>query len=174
MKAIKFFFVSVIALTFVACSSAEDERFEDNSSNFESIKSLYGIESVSNVADIGNVPSVTAEEMQGVLESLRQNGNVIRECKSENVEGYFGEDGDRQSVRMIAEYQARTRAGAFLEEFALCVSLNFNVDEDTVYYIELPILLLPICFVGKDMALLYQQLLEVETSLRLSLTFISV
>ncbi|GAA6254409.1 DUF5033 domain-containing protein [Bacteroides sp. f07] len=135
MKAIKFFFVSVIALTLVACSSAEDERFEDNSSNFESIKSLYGIESVGNVADIGNVPSVTAEEMQGVLESLRQNGNVIRECKSENVEGYFGEDGDRQSVRMIAEYQARTRAGAFLEEFALCVSLNFNVDEDTVYYI---------------------------------------
>ena len=113
MKAIKFFFVSVIALTFVACSSAEDERFEDNSSNFESIKSLYGIESVSNVADIGNVPSVTAEEMQGVLESLRQNGNVIRECKSENVEGYFGEDGDRQSVRDDCRISGTYEGGCF-------------------------------------------------------------
>lgn len=135
METIRFFFVCVIVFAFAACSNAEDDHFEDNSSTFELIKSLYGIESVSNVADAGDVPSVTAEEMEGVLEALRQNGNVTHECKSENVEGYFGEGGDRQSVKMIAEYQARTRAGAHLEKFALSVSLNFNVDKDAVYYI---------------------------------------
>lgn len=135
MKAMNLFFVCVVVLTFAACSNAEDDRFEENSSTFELIKSLYGIESVSNVADAGNVPTVTAEEMEGVLEALRQNGNITHECESENVEGYFGEGGDRQSVKMIAEYQAHTRAGAYLEEFALCVSLNFNVDKNTVYYI---------------------------------------
>ncbi|MFV0327341.1 MAG: DUF5033 domain-containing protein [Bacteroides xylanisolvens] len=135
MKAFKLLFVSVVVFTFAACSNAEDDRFEDSSSNFELIKSLYGIESVTNVADAGNVPSVTAEEMESVLEALRRNGNITHECKSENTEGYFGEGGDRQSVKMIAEYQARTRAGAYLEEFALCVSLNFNVDKEAVYYI---------------------------------------
>ena len=128
MKAMNFFFVCVVVLTFAACSNAEDDRIEGNSSTFEFIKSLYGIESVTNVTDTGNVPAVTAEEMEGVLEALRQNGNITHECKSENVEGYFGDGGDRQSVKMTAEYQARTRAGAYLEEFALCFSLNFNLD----------------------------------------------
>lgn len=45
MKSIKFFFACVLALTFVACSNAESDSFEDNTSNFESMKSLYGIES---------------------------------------------------------------------------------------------------------------------------------
>ena len=69
MKAFKLLFVSVVVFTFAACSNAEDDRFEDSSSNFELIKSLYGIESVTNVADAGNVPSVTAEEMESVLEA---------------------------------------------------------------------------------------------------------
>ena len=47
MKSIKFFFACVLALTFVACSNAESDSFEDNTSHFESMKSLYGIESVS-------------------------------------------------------------------------------------------------------------------------------
>ena len=45
MKSIKFFFACVLALTFVACSNAESDSFEDNSSNFESMISLYGIQS---------------------------------------------------------------------------------------------------------------------------------
>jgi len=135
MKTIKFFFVSVIALTFVACSNAEDDPFENSSSNFESIKSLYGIELVTNTAEVDNVPSVSTEEMESVLKVLHQNGNVAHKCKSENLEGYFGEGSDKQSVKMIAEYQAHTRSGALLEAFALCVSLNFNVDKDTIYYI---------------------------------------
>lgn len=135
MKSIRFFFVCVIALTFVACSNAENDGFEDNSSNFESMKFLYGIESVGNVADAGDVSSVTTEEMVSVLEALRQNGNVVRDCESDNMDDYYGEDGDKQSVKMNAEYQARTRSGAFLEQFALCVSLNFNIDKDKVYYL---------------------------------------
>lgn len=114
MKSIKFFFACVLALTFVACSNAESDSFEDNSSNFESMISLYGIQSATVDSKVGDVPSVTAEEMASVLEALRQNGNTIRNCESETLEGYY-EGGDRKEVKMIAEYQARTRSGAFVE-----------------------------------------------------------
>ena len=134
MKSIKFFFACVLALTFVACSNAESDSFEDNTSNFESMKSLYGIESAAYDPKAEEIPSVTAEEMASVLEALRQNGNTVRNCESETLEGYY-EGGDRKEVKMIAEYQARTRSGAFVEQFALCVSLNFNIDKDAVYYI---------------------------------------
>ena len=101
MKSIKFFFACVLALTFVACSNAESDSFEDNSSNFESMISLYGIQSATVDSKVGDVPSVTAEEMASVL-----------------------------------EYQARTRSGAFVEQFALCVSINFNIDNNGgVFYI---------------------------------------
>lgn len=135
MKSIKFFFACVLALTFVACSNAESDSFEDNSSNFESMISLYGIQSATVDSKVGDVPSVTAEEMASVLEALRQNGNTIRNCESETLEGYY-EGGDRKEVKMIAEYQARTRSGAFVEQFALCVSINFNIDNNGgVFYI---------------------------------------
>ena len=134
MKSIKFFFACVLALTFVACSNAESDSFEDNTSNFESMKSLYGIESAAYDQKAEEIPFVTAEEMASVLEALRQNGNTVRNCESETLEGYY-EGGDRKEVKMIAEYQARTRSGAFVEQFALCVSLNFNIDKGAVYYI---------------------------------------
>ena len=130
MKSIKFFFACVLALTFVACSNAESDSFEDNTSNFESMKSLYGIESAAE-----EIPSVTAEEMASVLEALRQNGNTVRNCESETTEGFYGDATDKKAVKMLAEYQARTRSGAFVEQFALCVSLNFNIDKGAVYYI---------------------------------------
>ena len=72
MKSIKFFFACVLALTFVACSNAESDSFEDNTSNFESMKSLYGIESAAYDPKAEEIPSVTAEEMASVLEALRQ------------------------------------------------------------------------------------------------------
>ena len=78
MKSIKFFFACVLALTFVACSNAESDSFEDNTSNFESMKSLYGIESAAYDQKAEEIPSVTAEEMASVLEALRQNGNTVR------------------------------------------------------------------------------------------------
>ena len=61
-----------MALTFVACSNAESDSFEDNTSNFESMKSLYGIESAAYDPKAEEIPSVTAEEMASVLEALRQ------------------------------------------------------------------------------------------------------
>ena len=63
MKSIKFFFACVLALTFVACSNAESDSFEDNTSNFESMKSLYGIESAAYDQKAEEIPFVTAEEM---------------------------------------------------------------------------------------------------------------
>ena len=83
MKSIKFFFACVLALTFVACSNAESDSFEDNSSSFESMISLYGIQTATTDSKVGDVPSVTAEEMASVLEALRQNGNTVRNCESE-------------------------------------------------------------------------------------------
>ena len=127
MKSIKFFFACVLALTFVACSNAESDSFEDNTSNFESMKSLYGIESAAY--------DPKAEEIPSVLEALRQNGNTVRNCESETTEGFYGDATDKKAVKMLAEYQARTRSGAFVEQFALCVSLNFNIDKGAVYYI---------------------------------------
>ena len=135
MKSIKFFFACVLALTFVACSNAESDSFEDNTSNFESMKSLYGIESAAYDPKAEEIPSVTAEEMASVLEALRQNGNTVRNCESETTEGFYGDATDKKAVKMLAEYQARTRSGAFVEQFALCVSLNFNIDKGAVYYI---------------------------------------
>ena len=135
MKSIKFFFACVLALTFVACSNAESDSFEDNTSNFESMKSLYGIESAAYDQKAEEIPFVTAEEMASVLEALRQNGNTVRNCESETTEGFYGDATDKKAVKMLAEYQARTRSGAFVEQFALCVSLNFNIDKGAVYYI---------------------------------------
>ena len=54
MKSIKFFFACVLALTFVACSNAESDSFEDNSSNFESMISLYGIQSATVDSKVGD------------------------------------------------------------------------------------------------------------------------
>lgn len=134
MRTIKVFFMCVIAFTFMACS-AESNSFEDSSSNFESMISLYGIEFASNDMVATETPSVTAEEMASVLEALRQNSNTVRSCGSESVEGYYDNGSDRKMIKMTADYQARTRNGAFLEQFALCVSLNFNVDKNKVSYI---------------------------------------
>ena len=107
MKSIKFFFACVLALTFVACSNAESDSFEYNSSNFESMISLYGIQSATVDSKVGDVPSVTAEEMASVLEALRQNGNTIRNCESETLEGYY-EGGDSEDDRRISgPYQKR-------------------------------------------------------------------
>lgn len=135
MKFINFFFVCMFAMTFVACSNAESDSFEDNTSSFESMKSLYGIVSAAYDREVDDVPSVSTEEMGSVLEALRMNSSIAQECKVEDIEGYYGAQSDRKTVKMTAEYQARTRSGVLVENFALCVSLNFNVDKSTLYYI---------------------------------------
>ena len=72
MKSINLFLACVLVLAFTACSNAESDGFEDNSSSFESMRSLYGIEVASLEIQSENIPSVTAEEMRGVLEALRK------------------------------------------------------------------------------------------------------
>lgn len=134
MKAIHFLFV-LIALTFTACSNAESDNIEDNSSMFESMKSLYGIESAAYDQQVDNVPSVTTEEMRGALEALRANSVNAQECSVKNLDGYYGQGSDKKTVAMSAQYQARTRNGQLIDEFALCVSLNFNVEKEMIYYI---------------------------------------
>lgn len=138
MKTINYFFALVIAFFFVACDSSENEVLNDNNTlSFESMKSMYGVESASLAqSEINNIPSVTLEEMQSVLEALRKNSNISQDCKVVDSESHFGNNQDRiKKVQMTSEYQARTRSGGLLENFALCVSLNFNIDKDQVYYI---------------------------------------
>lgn len=135
MRTITVFLMCMMAFTFMACT-AESNSYEDSSSNFDSMVSLYGIEFASNDKVATEAPSVTTEEMACVLEALRQNSNTVRCCSSENVEGYYDNGSDKMMIKMTADYQARTRSGAFLEQFALCVSLNFNVDKGKVAYIR--------------------------------------
>ena len=131
MKAIKFFFLCVVASVFAACSNSESDSIESSTSSFESMISLYGIEAAEQNSA---VPSVTTEEMRSVLEALRENNSVVQGCKVENMEGYYGVGNDKKIVMMTAEYQASSRSGYLVENFALCVSLNFTVDEKMVYY----------------------------------------
>lgn len=135
MKAINLLFV-LVALTFTACSSAESDNFEDNSSTFESMKSLYGIEAAAANQQTGDVPSVTTEEMGSVLEALHKSSAYSQDCNVQNTDGYYGTGSDKKTVMMAAQYQARTRSGQLVDDFALCVSLNFNVDKGVVYYIN--------------------------------------
>ncbi|MDD3038940.1 DUF5033 domain-containing protein [Bacteroides sp.] len=135
MKSIKFFLACAFVLAFTACSNTESDSFEDNSSTFESMKTLYGIEAATLDSQSDNIPTVTAEEMRGVLEALYKNSDASYDCKVEDVEGYYGAGNNKKTVMMTAEYKARTRSGALLENFALCVSLKFNVDKSSVYYV---------------------------------------
>lgn len=134
MKAINLLFV-LIALTFTACSNAENENIEDYSLSFDSMKSLYGIESAVADQQTNDVPSVTTEGMSSVLEVLRKSSVNAQDCSVHNSEGYYGAGSDKKTVMMTAEYQARTRSGQLVDQFALCVSLNFNIDKGVVYYI---------------------------------------
>lgn len=136
MKAINLLFV-LIAFAFTACTNAETENFEDTSSSFESMKSLYGIESAAFDQQLNNIPTVTAEEMGSVLDALHKNSVNAQDCRVENINEYYGAGNDKKTVMMTAEYQARTRSGHYVDKFALCVSLSFNIEtkKGSVYYV---------------------------------------
>ncbi|WP_291529042.1 DUF5033 domain-containing protein [Bacteroides sp. UBA939] len=135
MKPIKFFFASILALTFAACSNTENDDFDNNASSFESMVSTYGIQMATPSKDISDVPSVTTEEMGSVLEALRRSGNTARECELEISEGFYSNGSDRETVKMNAGYRAQTNNGAFVGQFDLSVALNFNIDKGSVYYV---------------------------------------
>lgn len=127
MKTIYSFIVIAIVLGFTSCSTAENETIEENSL-FESVKSTYGVENASyNVADAGNIPAVSTEEMCGVLEALRQNSKIMHDCT-------LTTDGKYEKVIMTGNYKADTRGAVAGEGFALNVALKFSNEKDQVYY----------------------------------------
>lgn len=134
MKTINYFFALTVTLLLAACTNSEEDNIiSGNIMSFEAMKHQYGIEEAFlDQATMNNVPSVTLEEMQGVLEALRKNGNTSINCKVVDSEGNVGMT---KKVQMIADYQARARSGSLLDNFSLCVSLNFIIDEGQVYYL---------------------------------------
>lgn len=123
MKAIYALIVMTLLLNFTACTTSEEEMVIENST-FESVMKTYGLEVASATPAHENVPSVAMEEMVGVLEALRQNSGVSRVCVVES-----------QKIKMTGEYSAATRSGSSLENFALSVELNFNIDNGQVHYL---------------------------------------
>ena len=120
---------------FVACSNAESDSFEDNTSNFESMKSLYGIESAATIEKLRKFLLLLQRKWQVCWKRFVRMVILSVTVNRKQQKDFYGDATDKKAVKMLAEYQARTRSGAFVEQFALCVSLNFNIDKGAVYYI---------------------------------------
>lgn len=137
MKAINYIFTLTVTMFLAACTNAEEDFSIDNSTmTLESMQSMYGMEfTVLEQAEKNNVPSATVEQIQGILEALRDHSGISQNCKVVEAQNKSGNTQEiLKHVQMTAEYQARTRNGGFLEKFALCVSLNFKIDAREVYY----------------------------------------
>lgn len=137
MKTIYFFVAISIVLSFTACSNSDDSVI-DESSYFESVIDVYGLEvAPAGVTDVNDIPSVTLEDMCGVLDALHLNSNTQRNCivKSSDAEYFESSNEVGRKVIMTGEYKATTRSGSVLEEFALCVELNFNMEDGQAYYL---------------------------------------
>lgn len=126
MKTIYSFIVIALVLGFTSCTTADNDAVE-GTSLFESVKSTYGVENASySISDIDNIPSVSIEDMRGVLEALRQNSNTQKNCVRKSENGY-------EKVIMVGNYKAATRNSGG-EGFALNVELKFSFDEGKAYY----------------------------------------
>ena len=136
MKTIYWLILAMLMPMFASCTSSDSELSNDTSL-FQSMKDVYGIEDLSvSLSEVGKVPSVSLVEMQAILEALRQNSNKTNACSVEQVYGdYFGGQNEtNKKVIMGTEYIAKTRTGSTLENFILCVELKFNFDSGRVYY----------------------------------------
>lgn len=126
MKTVYSFIVIALVLGFTSCTTADNDAV-DQTSLFESVKSTYGVEDASySIANIDNVPTVSVEDMRGVLEALRQNSNTRKDCVRKSENGY-------EKVIMVGNYQSSTRSNSG-EGFALNVELKFTFDDSKVYY----------------------------------------
>lgn len=127
MKTIYSFIVIVLVLGLTSCTTAENDSVEQTTL-FESVKSTYGAENASynSITGADGIPSVSTEDMRGVLEALRQNSNTRKNCIRTTDNSYT-------KVIMIGSYQAATRSG-ISEGFALNVELKFSFDDAKVYY----------------------------------------
>lgn len=135
MKAIYSLIAVIVVLSFTACTNSENEMMEESSS-FELIKSTYGIELASTAtAEIDAIPLVSMEDMRSVLEVLRHNTSVSKNCVVESDTRSENINVENKKVIMLGQYSASTRSGVILENFALSVELNFSVDNKQVYYL---------------------------------------
>ncbi|WP_455585282.1 DUF5033 domain-containing protein [Bacteroides sp.] len=126
MKTIYSLIVIALVFGFTSCTTADNDVTEPTSL-FESVKSTYGVEDASySVAGANDVPSVSTEDMRGVLEALRQNSNTQKNCIRTSEDGF-------EKVIMTGSYQASTRSGDN-EDFALKVELKFTFEKTSVYY----------------------------------------
>lgn len=130
MKAIFTLIGLVITLTFVACTTSDDVM--DNTSDFNLVKDIYGLEETSmETAGEHDIPSVTLEEMKGVLEALYSGSNIQRECIM-TLSG--SEDESAFKVSMVGDYKTTTRASLSGKDFSLKVELRFSIENGVVYY----------------------------------------
>ncbi|MEG1660822.1 MAG: DUF5033 domain-containing protein [Bacteroides sp.] len=136
MKTFYSLFLLIAAISFTACTGASlEEEGANEHSLFESVKQMYGMEMVS-LATTGakDIPSVTLEEMQSVLRSLRANVGVVKTCVTVSSTHTAREQIEEKKIRMSEDYRAATRSGSCLEEFSLQVDLCFTVDYGQLYY----------------------------------------
>lgn len=126
MKTIYSFIVIALVLGFTSCTTADNDA-TDQTSLFESVKSTYGVENASySISGVDDIPTVSTEEMRGVLEALRSNSNTSQNCIRTSENGY-------EKVIMTGNYRAATRSGSN-EGFELNVGLKFSLDGNKVYY----------------------------------------
>lgn len=130
MKAIFTLVTLVIAMTFTACTTSDDVM--DNTLDFSSVKAMYGLEETSMEAAEGHgVPSVTLDEIEGVLETLYSGSDVKRDCFAVSSEK---EGGSAFTVSMAGNYKANTRTAISGKDFSLKVELHFSTEDGAVYY----------------------------------------
>lgn len=128
MRAIFALITLVITMNFTACT-ASDEEPTNNVSNFNAIKTTYGLEETS--AGQSNIPSVTVAEMQSVLEAIYA-GNDIQSNRISILSENSVES--KSKIAMTNQYCTQTRSGISSENFTLSVELKFSKEDGLVYY----------------------------------------
>lgn len=131
MKAVSIFIALLAAFSLAACTTSDDVM--DNVSGFSAIKALYGLEETSAEAVGENtVPTVSLEEMKGVLETLYSANAHQKECAMAPL-SRNGEEADF-TVSMTGDYKTATRATSSGKAFSLKVELHFSLENDKIYY----------------------------------------
>ncbi len=136
MKSICLVIAIMSVLCFTACTSVDNDPIE-GTPLYESVKNTYGIEEVSyGMPNADQIPSVTLDQMQAILEALRADSNKKNNCLVELAgdANFGGVDEVNKKVVMGCEYAAKTRTGSLLENFLLRVELKFNIDNGQVFY----------------------------------------
>ena len=136
MKSFYLFIQVVAILCFTACTSIDNDPSQETSL-YETVKTVYGLEEVTyGISGTEQIPYVSLEEMQAVLEALCTNSNKSNSCliESTNDASFGGKNEINRKVIMGSEYSAKTRSGNHLENFLLRVELKFNIDNNQIYY----------------------------------------